>query len=663
MNTIFKKYTGNAMLNNALMTIEALGGLSSVSEITPELLLELYKSKELKDTNKRLKNYTMLFTKNGPLHNDKQNGDKVYDSLFASLVSEFENEGKYICEISGLRFNKSFQELYQQSLKLIGFTEKEIKKKDTNIGRTWFPLIGGLGSDAQALPQAKFMVDIHPICIAILQFLPLSSLLYKGGILLIDSSNFGLTRRMVFENVETLSERIEAVSSTDKIENVKDFSKGNYLIRAIEILTEKEEMEESYSDLNLWSFSNSGTGASCEIDRVPNSLIKKLMSLKNNPKISLELKYILSNQALSRSFLENIEDNKDWFLLYPNVFGSGKKKVEHKGFSVDFLEEYYSVIKHESSISSAKYIVNLINKYKSKEFEKLLEKTDAWNMLEFRIEIFKVLLKATENGEWDIIHQVSILDDNNELPIRNQFYKLHRLIHFYYQNKVSNNKLIVNEKIQSNVLEACKWMIDVIKKDEKRTKIISELVDLNQLTRESFENLLIRAIPSQENILEAIIGIFCDNEYKIQRFGMNQLLRLYFSQKEQEKFESENLNFKIEDEELFGSLVFKINSFIDDYFAYYSAKYNHRETGEAPIKKYAKFIDSLISERSHFSALINEAIENTNNYLIENGVNQFEKWSKDDLFVNPLGVGDYSFSSFVIKFLLKKHSINLLNNN
>lgn len=342
MGSIFKKYTGNAMLNNALMTIEALGKLNSVSDITPKLLLELYKSKELKKTNKRLKNYTMLFTKNGPLHNDKQNGDKVYDSLFTSLVSEFESDGKYICEISGLRFNKTFQEFYQQSLKSIDFTEKEINKKDTNIGRTWFPLIGGLGSDAQALPQAKFMVDIHPICIAILQFLPLSSLLYKGGVLLIDSSNFDLTRRMVNENVKTLSERIEAVSSTDKVENIKDFSKGNYLIRAIEILTEKEEMEESYSDLNLWSFSNSGTGASCEIDRVPNSLIKKLMFLKNNPKISLELKYILSNQELSRSFLEKIEDNKDWFLLYPNVFGSGKKKVEHKGFSVDFLEEYYS---------------------------------------------------------------------------------------------------------------------------------------------------------------------------------------------------------------------------------------------------------------------------------------------------------------------------------
>lgn len=322
------------------------------------------------------------------------------------------------------------------------------------------------------------------------------------------------------------------------------------------------------------------------------------------------------------------------------------------------------VIKHESSISSAKYIVYLINKYKSKDFEKILEKTDAWNMPEFRIEVFKVLLKATEDGEWNLMHQVSILDDNNELPIRNQFYKLHRLIHFYYQNKVSSNNLINTDNIHSNVLEACKWMIDLIKRDERSTKIISEIVDSNQFIRESFENLLIRAIPRQENILETVVNVFYDDEYNIHPFGMNQLLRLYFSQKEQENLESVNLNFKIEHDELLDSWVIKINSFIDDYFIYYSAKYSHRETGDTPFKKYAKFIDSLISERSqNFSALINEAIENTNKYLIENGITQSEKWSKGDLFVNPLGVSDYSFSSFVIKFLLKKHSINLLNNN
>jgi len=38
--TIFNTYTGNAMLNNALMTIEALGQLKNVSAINPKVLKE-----------------------------------------------------------------------------------------------------------------------------------------------------------------------------------------------------------------------------------------------------------------------------------------------------------------------------------------------------------------------------------------------------------------------------------------------------------------------------------------------------------------------------------------------------------------------------------------------------------------------------------------------
>ena len=98
---IFRTYSGNAMLNNALMTLEALGNLNNVSEITEELLLQLYEKRKLLEINKRLKSYTMLFTKNGPLHNDKTNGERIYDSLLKTILSSYENGGDKICEISG----------------------------------------------------------------------------------------------------------------------------------------------------------------------------------------------------------------------------------------------------------------------------------------------------------------------------------------------------------------------------------------------------------------------------------------------------------------------------------------------------------------------------------------------------------------------------------
>lgn len=53
--TIFKHYTGNALLNNALQTIEILGQVDCVSEITPQLLEKLYVDKHLLETNLCLK--------------------------------------------------------------------------------------------------------------------------------------------------------------------------------------------------------------------------------------------------------------------------------------------------------------------------------------------------------------------------------------------------------------------------------------------------------------------------------------------------------------------------------------------------------------------------------------------------------------------------------
>src|SRR5690606_1659321 len=106
--TIFKKYTGNAMLNNALMTIEALTKSKSVSEITPTLLKELYNKVGLKEINKRLKSYTMVFSLNNPLVNPAKKannaGENTYHHLLTAIMDGFELDGEKICEISGLRF-------------------------------------------------------------------------------------------------------------------------------------------------------------------------------------------------------------------------------------------------------------------------------------------------------------------------------------------------------------------------------------------------------------------------------------------------------------------------------------------------------------------------------------------------------------------------------
>lgn len=79
---IINHYTGNPMVNNALMTVKALAGLNSVRDITTKLLRNMIAKVcddlpySLMSMNLRFKSYTMLFTKNGPLYNDKKLGEK-----------------------------------------------------------------------------------------------------------------------------------------------------------------------------------------------------------------------------------------------------------------------------------------------------------------------------------------------------------------------------------------------------------------------------------------------------------------------------------------------------------------------------------------------------------------------------------------------------------
>ena len=654
--TIFETYTGNAMLNNALMTIEALADLHSVEEITPELLLDLYEEVNLKTLNKRLKSYTMLFTKNGPLHNDKTNGDKVYDSLLKTILTSYENEGNRICEVSGLRFSKTFEQRYEETLKKVGFSEKEIRGKDITLNRGWFPLIGGFWFFSQALPQAKFSVQVHPICVAILQFLPLSSLLYNGGIFLIDSSNFDFAKSYVQENQKLLWEKIKATPVSEPIENVRDFNKGHYILKAIEILEKKEAYEETYSDLNLWSFSNSGTGASCSIDRVPNSLIRKLITMDKNSKIGAELKSILNNSKSSSSFLEDLEANKEWWLLYPNKFKDGKKEVEYKGVSVHFLEAYFEVTGNAKLTEYTKFIAGLIDKYKTKSFEKYLGKYDAWNENEYKIDLYAVLIAATEKGEWSLLHHIQILDDKNLLPVKNTYYQLHKLIHFYYQKNHYSNVLPEISKNNSSVLAACNWLITLIKKDINKDRIIERLTNKNEYAFVGYAEMLIRSAQSDDISLMDIATILYNEGFKPSHYGMNELLRIFFSQKEQvcTPVEKPSAGYST-DIQRAQQWFSKIREFAADYQQYYYEKYKHNETGVLPISKFKKLVGYISLETAKFLQWLGEALENTNEFIEENaGIK--DKWTEEDLLYNPDGEKALSFSKLAIKLLLTKQS-------
>lgn len=673
---IFESYTGNAMLNNALMTIEALAGLNSVNEITPEVLLQLYKEpikgNSLISLNLRLKSYTMIFSLNNPLVNPAKKtdlmGQRVYDGILQSIIKNCKTEGEHICEISGLRFHKTFEDYYileveklkdfVKSKKLDSKKEKteltNLDKTDFSLNRCWFPLIGGLGSDAQALPQAKFALKIHPICIVIMQFLPLSSLLYKGGILLIDSSNIKFSRRYIKQNLEVVKQKIELVKETEPIENIKDFAKGNYLNKALELIDEIE-FEEDYSDLNLWSFSNSGTGASCEIDRIPDSLIRKLLNLRSIPTIRLELKQIVENRDVSGGFISSLEDNRDWWGLYP------AKKYD--GVSVTFFESYYQTIGHTRNTIYAKYIAYLISKYKSKSFDKYLNKSDAYNEDTYKSDLYTVLTKATEDGLWSIEHQLQILD-NQELPIKNSSYGLYKTIHFFYQRLSFNETKPALDTLNSDASNFIKWIIFLIQKDNNSKTIIKRLNDKQEYINVGYNEIFLRSASNHSvsiiNIFEALYNL----DGSSNRFGLNELLHLFFLQPTSEIYDN-NSNLQITYNKVVESYLnwFKMfEEFSLDYQTYYFDKYENKETGNKPYNKYLNQLTSIPNENTRFLRWLDEAITNTNEFLNKNIEKQEDQWS-DSILYNPNGEFSVGFARFALQLSLRKVYFKTINNN
>ena len=411
------------MLNSSLMTIEALAELNDVTQITPRILLDLFNKHKLWELYPRMKSYSMLFSRNGPLLNDAKNGVEIYKRLFAKILEAPEKDGRFLCEISGLRFNTPFREIYAQVLTDLKVSQAEIDKKDLSINRCWFPLVGALGSDAQALPQAKFEVSIHPICLMVIQFLPFSSLLYKGGILLFDSTNFEFSRDYIHELTDRVRQAIESTSVNQQIENIRDFDKGKFLLRAIELYSQKiHRYRDLHTDINLWSFTNSGTGAHCEIDRVPNRTFWELYHLYKKPDCQTDLLSLLTGKHAAR-FIMALENHWDYAGLYP--------LKDYEGVSVAFFEEFQRLIKADAHLPYAKYIAGLIRQAKGEE--KLLAKTDAYSQKEYAAFFHKTLANAASQGLWSLAHHINILNDPEVAPVNSSTSKIHKKVHFYYQ--------------------------------------------------------------------------------------------------------------------------------------------------------------------------------------------------------------------------------------
>lgn len=642
---IIKYYTGNPMLNNALMTIKALAGLSSISELTTDVLRRLIMKVHvelpysLMELNKRFKSYTMLFTRNSLLYNGKS-GAEIYQRLMIKIVDSFKNGGDNVCDISGLQYDKPFSQLLSEVLRDLGVSEKDIAKKDLTLNRCWFPLLGGLGSDAQALPMAKYTYNIHPIFIVILQFLSLSALMYKKGLLLVDSSNLEISELYIQENVDEVISHAKVISSKSPIENIKKFTKGHSILKALNVMKELK-IDFGHSEVNFWSFSNSGTGADCDIDRIPNDLLLKLEVLYIRHKS--ELTRILCNSMYANSFFESLESNIEWFGLYPNK--------TYEGVTIEFFESYWEVIGQEVETELAKYIVYLISKYKSDDFKKYLVKRDAYDckIYNYKDDLNKVLLKATQNGEWSFNYQLYIQDNKDIVPILFASYKLYKLIHFYYQKETYTIELPEVKFRENNQSILCKWIISLISKEseEIQVRIKKCILDNNNIDTSIFDELFIRHADGLNISIYTIFPLlYTDNGRKNIR-GLKSLLRYYYTSLEVSSDDILCTLPEITISDDFKKWFQFIDTFVVAYIRYRMVKVvSYNKKGEY-LKKIFNGIPKIDvrEQRIWFRDILNR-------------LNDFEKegiWDEDSLVYDPLG--NYNFSTFIYVVRMKMSNL------
>lgn len=81
-----------------------------------------------------------------------------------------------------------------------------------------------------------------------------------------------------------------------------------------------------------------------------------------------------------------------------------------------------------------------------------------------------------------------------------------------------------------------------------------------------------------------ILDLFFDDKFNFYKYGLNDLLKLFFIHPKKEDFIIENLDIKPIEEPFITNWINNIESFVNDFKDYYCEKYIHRETGKLPIK-------------------------------------------------------------------------------
>ncbi len=325
--------SGNPFVDTGLCVIAALGDKSSIEEITIEDLKEIFNKYDIVSANDMVKSFTMVLTNNTVLGQAayKTHRKEMYKDLLEAFLRSIEEKGeKYTCEICGQSHGFDINDIWNDVVTKYGYKPKDSKV----LGRDFFPLVGSLGNDAQALPAASRAVNICPLCLFAVNYIPLGTMLIKGKLICIESTS----EMLMLELIKDIAhENKLRVSAGNKEIYGKKESDAQIYVKLMEMFTRLQKVKhyERLPDtaaIYLWLFSNSGTGADCDIIEIPNKPLKFIWEVsRKSEDFKNEFLKLVSKDKGGRLF-DAINYGED----YPGLYPKGKDKGV-----IPELYEYY----------------------------------------------------------------------------------------------------------------------------------------------------------------------------------------------------------------------------------------------------------------------------------------------------------------------------------
>jgi hypothetical protein len=344
--------TGNPFVDTGLMVLAELAGKPGVSALTLSDLRDVFgDGEQLARDNQDLKCFTMVFGTNGPLTQPAYRKTGKNRELYVSIVKQFlnfaaiEGDSGPRCDLTGTRTKFDFQTVCAEALREAGLPVPEKKY----LGRDWVPLGGSLGNDAQALPVASRPLHVSAVALFALQYLPLGVFLFKGKLTCPQSSHEELTQAWVSDVVHRNQDRI-------KLGQTEILGKGGGTSGVLDLLMRLAE-DVSYvpgTEASLWLFSNSGTGADCQTELIPESALKFVYQARS--RFGSEIRRLVASEPKDsrQQLFECIRGERDYPGLYPF------KKQD--GASPEFYDFYQREIKraNQTGLSAARKLARFV---------------------------------------------------------------------------------------------------------------------------------------------------------------------------------------------------------------------------------------------------------------------------------------------------------------